>query len=261
MAGSPFLNACLYVGDLAPDVTEALLMETFQKVGPVLSVRVCRNAYTRQSLCYGYVNFSAHNDAERALQSLNHQVIHGKPMRLMWCQKDPSQRKGGRGNLIIKNLASTIDTSALHDTFSQFGNILSCKVETDSKGASRGYGFVHFESEEDAKMATAKVSGMLLEGQQVKVESFIPRAERIAHNRAEFTNVEVKGLKPGVTEEELKAHFEQFGPIKAVKVLSGKASFPLAFVDFESHEAAEKAIAESHGKPITSLCGTAEERA
>lgn len=52
----------LYVGDLDHDVNDPQLYDLFNQVAQVVSVRICRDVATQQSLGYGYVNFSNAHD-------------------------------------------------------------------------------------------------------------------------------------------------------------------------------------------------------
>lgn len=240
-------SASLYVGDLNPDVTEANLFEIFNQVGSVASIRVCRDAITRRSLGYAYVNFHTATDADRALESLNNQPIKGRPCRIMWSQRDPSMRKSGKGNIFIKNLDKKIDHKSLFDTFQQFGNILSCKIELDETNESKGYGYIQFATQEAADKSIDKVNGKMLNGKKVFVGSFVPRKERIAeaHNK-KYTNVFIKNLDDKVDDEELRKMFSAYGTIKSAIIMrddQGKTK-GFGFVNFEQPEEAEDAVAK-----------------
>uniref|UniRef100_A0A4W6DRB0 Polyadenylate-binding protein n=1 Tax=Lates calcarifer TaxID=8187 RepID=A0A4W6DRB0_LATCA len=246
--------ASLYVGDLHPDITEAMLYEKFSPAGPVLSIRVCRDMITRRSLGYAYVNFSQPADAERALDTMNFDVVKGKPIRIMWSQRDPSLRKSGVGNVFIKNLDKSIDNKALYDTFSAFGNILSCKVVCDENG-SKGYAFVHFETQDAADRAIEKMNGMLLNDRKVFVGRFKSRKEREAELGAkakEFTNVYIKNFGDDMDDDRLKELFDKYGKTLSVKVMTdptGK-SRGFGFVSYEKHEDANKAVEDMNGTEL-----------
>jgi len=249
----PFPSASLYVGDLFPDVSEGHLFETFNRVGPVASIRVCRDAITRRSLGYAYVNFHNLADAEKALDTLNNTLIKSKPCRVMWSQRDPSLRKSGVGNIFIKNLDKSIDHKALYDTFSVFGNILSCKVAMGEDNVSRGYGFVHYETQEQASKAVQKVNGMMLKGKTIFVAPFLPRKERQKTlDESKFTNVFIKNLDDPVSTEKLHEVFGRYGPLTSVILMTdfnGKSKC-FGFVNFENPHDAQKAVEELNGKTI-----------
>uniref|UniRef100_A0A8B9RH26 Polyadenylate-binding protein n=1 Tax=Astyanax mexicanus TaxID=7994 RepID=A0A8B9RH26_ASTMX len=253
-AAGSYPMASLYVGDLHPDITEAMLYEKFSPAGPVLSIRVCRDMITRRSLGYAYVNFQQPADAERALDTMNFDVVKGKPIRIMWSQRDPSLRKSGVGNVFIKNLDKSIDNKALYDTFSAFGNILSCKVVCDENG-SKGYAFVHFETQDAADRAIEKMNGMLLNDRKVFVGRFKSRKEREAELGAkakEFTNVYIKNFGEDMDDERLKEIFDKYGKTLSVKVMTdptGK-SRGFGFVSYEKHEDANKAVEEMNGTEL-----------
>mmetsp|Transcript_16272 Transcript_16272/g.26348 ORF Transcript_16272/g.26348 Transcript_16272/m.26348 type:complete len:807 (-) Transcript_16272:180-2600(-) len=216
-----FHSASLYIGDLLPEVNEGLLFEIFNAVGPVASIRVCRDAVTRRSLGYAYVNYHQVSDAERALDSMNFTDIKGKPCRIMWSQRDPSVRRSGVGNIFVKNLHEGIDNKQLYDTFSLFGNILSCKVVTDKEtGLSKGYGYVHYETNEAAASAIEKLDGMLIDGKEVQVGVFMRRDNR--PDAQAFTNCFLKNIPLDWDEKRLTEEFEKFGEIVSVTISMGR---------------------------------------
>jgi polyadenylate-binding protein len=237
----------LYVGELDPSVSESELYELFSAIGPVSSIRVCRDAVSKQSLGYAYVNYQSHSDGEKALEELNYAEIKGKPCRIMWSQRDPATRKNGDGNIFIKNLHPDIDNKTLHDTFSSFGNILSCKIATDAQGNSKGFGFVHYDNAESAREAIENVNGMLLNDLEVFVGPHILKKDRESKWQElveNFTNIYVKNFSVEWTKEDLEKLFSTYGPITSIHLATDENgnSRGFAFINFENHEDANKAV-------------------
>ncbi|KAG6422084.1 hypothetical protein SASPL_118647 [Salvia splendens] len=246
-----FQSTSLYVGDLDFNVTDSQLYDLFNSVGQVVSVRVCRDTGSHRSLGYGYVNYSNPQDAARALELLNFTPLNSKPIRVMYSHRDPSVRKSGMSNIFIKNLDKTIDNKALHDTFSSFGNILSCKIATDTNGQSKGYGFVQFDTEEAAQSAIDKLNGMLINDKQVYVGHFLRKQERTTtQENAKFNNVFVKNLAESTSDDDLKTTFGEYGVITSAVVMTdadGKSRC-FGFVNFEQADDAAKAVEALNGK-------------
>ncbi|XP_056590148.1 polyadenylate-binding protein 1-like isoform X2 [Triplophysa dalaica] len=250
--------ASLFVGDLHPEVSELILHQTFSPFGPIQSVRVCRDRVTRRSLRYGYVNF-VNLANESAMDNLMCQDLLGRPMRIMISQRDSTLRTTGVGNIFVKGLASSIDGARLHDSFSLFGKILSCKVVCDANG-SKGYGFVHFATFEAAEKAIKALDGMLLDDQLVSIGHFKTFEERRVEpqvmaqdNERRYPGVSlyVCNLPYSFREQQLYRAFSPFGSIVSAKLMmEAGRSRGFGFVSFSTLEDATRAASVMNGRVV-----------
>jgi len=254
-APAAFPNSSLYVGDLRDDVTETEIYDAFKECGTIGSIRVCRDVKNNNSLGYAYVNFQSHENAQKALDTLNGKPLKGKPCRVMWSRRDPSQRKSGEGNLFVKGLDKSITLIQLQDVFSHFGSISSCKVVTEDDGTSRGYGFVQFEKVEDYEKALEASKNdkdqFKVLGENLVVEKFVRRSERSNNANETFTNIYVKYIGKKFTTDDLVKMFEKYGKITSPVIMMNTAtneSRCFGFVNFEKHEDAVKAKEALDGK-------------
>lgn len=95
-------------------------------------------------------------------------MINGRPCKLMWARRAKSLNQPiSTGNVFIKNLDPMVTTKSLLDTFSLYGHINCCKIVTDERGQSKGYGFIHYDTVESAERAINKVNGMTLYDREV----------------------------------------------------------------------------------------------
>jgi polyadenylate-binding protein len=90
---------------------------------------------------------------------------------------------------------------------------------TDENGQSKGFGFVHFETQEAADNAINKVTGMLLADKKVFVGRFVSRSQRVdTSGPRKFTNIFIKNFGDQLDEEKLRELFSKHGTITSIKV-------------------------------------------
>ena len=72
--------------------------------------------------------------------------------------------------LFVGGLSWGTDDDGLKNAFAAFGEVTDCKVITDREtGRSRGFGFVTFDSAENADAAIAALDGQDLDGRAIRV--------------------------------------------------------------------------------------------
>ncbi|KAI7734931.1 hypothetical protein M8C21_010367 [Ambrosia artemisiifolia] len=185
----------IFIGDLAPDVTDALLYETFAGRYPsVKGAKVVFDMNTGCSKGYGFVRFSDENERTRAMTEMNGQYCSSRPMRVGVAtpKKPPTQQQYGQqqypsqavlltgGNdsfgavqsdgdssnttIFVGGLDSEVTDDDLRQTFSQCGEILSVKIPV-----GKGCGFVQFASRSSAEDAIQNMHGTVIGKQTVRI--------------------------------------------------------------------------------------------
>ncbi len=81
--------------------------------------------------------------------------------------------------LYVGNLPYQVTSDELKSMFSEFGEIVDAVVITDrDSGRSKGFGFVEFSSEEDAKKAVDAMAGKEMDERKLVVNFARPPREQ-----------------------------------------------------------------------------------
>jgi polyadenylate-binding protein len=224
-----------------------MLYEHFRAVGPVVSVRVCIDSTSQKSLGYGYVNYQGAADADRAIDQLNGSRLADRVINVARVLRDPTLRKSGVTNIVVKGLPGDADGKQIKEVFSRFGNIVSIKIATDDTGKPRGLAYIMFDREQSASQAVQEVNGQKIaeDGQALVVERYRTPAAQAAEAALSFTNLYIRNLNPSVTDAQLSEAFGRFGTITSAKVRTDtndqNRNLGFGWVAFETHESAAAA--------------------
>ncbi|CAN6465145.1 unnamed protein product [Victoria cruziana] len=193
----------LYVGNLPYSITSPRLSEIFGEAGKVVAAEVvCERTPERRSRGFGFVTMASTEEANEAIKMFNGSQLGGRTMKVNFPEiprggeravVGPRIRRSSRAfvdtpyKIYAGNLAWTLTSDGLRSAFEAQSGLVGAKVvyERDS-GKSRGFGFVSFQSREDAESALANVNGAELEGRPLRLN---PAFEKITHSVPEVVDV------------------------------------------------------------------------
>ena len=76
----------------------------------------------------------------------------------------------------VGNLSKEVNDAQLNELGAQYGALISANVATErSNGASKGFGFLEYGNDDEARAAIAGLDGRDVNGQSLKVNESRPR--------------------------------------------------------------------------------------
>ncbi|KAJ7958128.1 Polyadenylate-binding protein [Quillaja saponaria] len=176
----------IFVGDLAADVTDSMLHETFASKYPsVKAAKVVFDANSGRSKGYGFVRFGDENERSQAMTEMNGLYCSSRPMRIGAATPRKSsgyQQQGGyvsnatsgqgfqpdadskNTTIFVGGLDPNVTDEDLRQPFSQYGEIVSVKIPV-----GKGCGFVQFANRNIAEEALQKLNGTVIGKQTVRL--------------------------------------------------------------------------------------------
>ncbi|KAK1391836.1 polyadenylate-binding protein RBP45-like [Heracleum sosnowskyi] len=175
----------IFVGDLAADVTDYLLQETFKPhYLSVKGAKVVTDRTTGRSKGYGFVRFGDETEQMRAMSEMNGALCSTRPMRIgPAATKKPigggqqyekvsyQSSQGNQGEsdpnnttIFVGGLDTNVSENELRTVFGRFGELTHVKIPVGKR-----CGFVQFSNRANAEQALSVLNNTLLGGQNIRL--------------------------------------------------------------------------------------------
>lgn len=129
--------------------------------------------------------------------------------------------------IFVGNLSESTTKEELHSLFTQYGKITECDIV-------KNFGFVHMEEQSDAEEAIRNLHHKMMNGQAINVE--LSKGKAKSRSRGS-TKLYVSNIATTCTNQELRAKFEEYGPVMECDIVKD-----YAFVHLEREDDAMTAI-------------------
>uniref|UniRef100_M4BHJ6 RRM domain-containing protein n=1 Tax=Hyaloperonospora arabidopsidis (strain Emoy2) TaxID=559515 RepID=M4BHJ6_HYAAE len=162
---------------------EAALEKVFARSGKLRKVTVARRKDPKRgmlSMGFGFVEYVDAKHTERALQTLQNTVVDGHALNLKLSQKKAStapkpgagegEAEGRRSKIMVRNVAFEATSNEIRELFGAFGQLKRVRMPKKFDGRHRGFAFVEFLTEQEARSAFSALASSHLYGRHLVLE-------------------------------------------------------------------------------------------
>ncbi|XP_060940971.1 nucleolin-like isoform X2 [Limanda limanda] len=253
-------NNTLFVSNMSFDLKEKTLKKYFQK-----AIDIKMPLSQGKSKGYAFIEFATVAQAAKALKNTQNINVFKRTMKVQFYEMkaDPAKAKVSLKTLIIGNLSEKTTAETLK---SAFEGALTARVAVDKEtGASKQFGFVEFESQENCKAVKEAMRDCEIDGSKVTVAYANPQTGKGEQGTkggppggqtaglsrgVDLKTLIIKNLSVETTAETLKSAVK--GAVTARVTLNKETgvSKRFGFAEFESEESCKAAKEAMQGCEI-----------
>ncbi|KAM3146899.1 hypothetical protein pb186bvf_001053 [Paramecium bursaria] len=233
-------NLGLYIGDLEDGVTEEQLYVEFRKFGQL-------------QFHYAFLYYNSEEEAKKAQEQMNYKELLRQPIRVT-----PIKEMDREANVFFAGFPKLVTNKQIHEFFQKYGPVNSAKLSVDENKQSRGYGWVQFDTKENADNLITQSDKLIWDGQKIIVKKFLKKGEK--ERKDNRCNLYVKNFWGPLADEDvldddnrknkeeemyaqLKEWFSENGRniISIFIKIDVERKAPYAFISFENNQQAKEA--------------------
>jgi len=164
----------IHVNNLAWSIKEEELKEFFSEFGEIEKVKIPTRP-KGGSKGFGFITFKTNEAAKDAVEKMNNVNLQERRIGVVFStsvEKKKEQPVGDdeKGNrLVVRQLAWAVTDEQLEEAFAEHGTLTNHKVVKARNGKSKGFGFVVYETPEQAQAAKEAMDGKEIEGRAITV--------------------------------------------------------------------------------------------
>ncbi|CAG9319921.1 unnamed protein product [Blepharisma stoltei] len=163
-------NKRVFVGNFDEKVEWKDLKRHMESAGEVTRVDIIKSNDGKSKGC-AIVAYASALEAQRALQQLDNTLFNGTSIKVREDQVARRSRSPRKKNQIyIKNLPYFVTWQQLKEVFNNFGEIVRVDIPIDTNKRSKGYGFITFQTDEQAQRAIESMNNAEFNGRKIMVK-------------------------------------------------------------------------------------------